>query len=243
MGVVLLPTMARHLRGGRADLALYWQNRGVELAMLLTLPAAVALLVISTPIAIALFEGGAFSRASSTAVGMVLIAFGAGLPAFILNKVLTPAFFAREDTATPMRFAVFTLVIDLALAISLFFAFGVVGIAIGTAAAAWINTGLLVWALSARGHFQLDARTLDRLWRIAAASVVMGVALFGLLQLVGPWFDSGGLMKFAGLGVLCFGGLAVYAVAALLLRATSASELKQQFRRGRSVTPSEPPPA
>ena len=237
MGVVLLPTMARHLRGGREDLALYWQNRGVELAMLLTLPAAVALLIISTPVAIALFEGGAFDRASSTAVGVVLVAFGAGLPAFILNKVLTPAFFAREDTATPMRFAIFTLAIDLALAISLFFAFGVVGIAIGTAAAAWINTILLVWALSARGHFQLDPRTLDRLWRIAAASVVMGAALFGLLQVVRPWFDGGGLMKFAGLGALCFGGLGVYAVAALLLGATSAKELKEQFRRERGTTP------
>lgn len=236
MGVVLLPTLARHLRGGREDLARYWQNRGIELAMLLTLPAAVALLAISTEISIALFEGGAFDRASSNAVGLVLIAFGAGLPAFILNKVLTPAFFAREDTATPMKFAVATLVIDLALAIGLFFALGVVGIAIGTAVAAWINTAFLVWALSARGLFRPDARTLDKVWRIAAASVVMGAGLFGLKLLVAPWFDQGGLLKFLGLAIVCFGGLGLYAVAVLALKGTTLAELKEQFRRERGTS-------
>jgi len=235
MGVVLLPTLARHLRGGREDLALYWQNRGIELAMLLTLPAAVALLVISTPVSIALFEGGAFDRTASAAVGQVLIAFGAGLPAFILNKVQAPAFFAREDTATPMKFAVFTLVIDLALAVGLFFVLGVVGIAIGTAVAAWINCALLAWTLSARGLFKMDARTLDRLWRIGVASVVMGIALVGLRFAVDPWFDGGTAKKFAALGVLCLGGLGVYVAAAFALKATTLGELKEQFQRERRV--------
>ncbi len=244
MGIVLLPTLARHIRGGREDLALYWQNRGVELAMLLTLPAAVALLIISVPISIALFEGGAFSRESSEAVGHVLIAFGIGLPAFILVKVLQPAFFAREDTATPMRFAVATLVVDVALAVGLFFALGrdVMGIAIGTAAAAWLNVALLVWASRARGHFAMDSRTLDRLWRIALASLVMGAALWGLMQLVGGWLDEGTAKKFAALGALCFGGLIVYAVAVVALRGTTLGELKDQFRRERA-TRIDPPTA
>lgn len=239
MGVVLLPTLARHIRGGREDLALYWQNRGVELAMLLTLPAAMALLVIAVPISIALFEGGAFDRASSEGVGRVLVAFGAGLPAFILVKVLQPAFFAREDTATPMRFAVATLAVDVALAVGLFFALGrdVMGIAIGTATAAWINVALLVWASRARGHFALDARARDRVWRIALASLVMGAALWGLMQVVGPWFDQGAARKFAALGALCFGGLAVYAVAVVALKGTTLAELKDQFRRDRAVPP------
>lgn len=235
MGVVLLPTLARHLRGGREDLALYWQNRGIELAMLLTLPAAVALLLISTPVCIALFEGGAFHRADSEAVGAVLIAFGVGLPAFILNKVQTPAFFAREDTATPMRFAVITLVIDLALAVGLFFVLGIVGIAIGTAVAAWINCGLLAWTLNARGLFKLDPRTLDRLWRIAIASVIMGAGLVALRYGLDPWFDGSTVKKFAGLGLLCFGGLALYVVAAFALKATSLGELKEQFARERAI--------
>lgn len=235
MGVVLLPTLARHLRGGREDLALYWQNRGIELAMLLTLPAAVALVIIATPVSIALFEGGAFDRTASTAVGHVLVAFGFGLPAFILNKVQTPAFFAREDTVTPMRFAIITLVFDIALAVGLFFAFGVIGIAIGTAVAAWINCALLAWALHARGLFRLDARTRDRLWRILVASLVMGAALVALRFAVDPWFDGSTGKKFAALGLLVVGGLGVYALAAFALKATTPGELKEQFRRERGT--------
>jgi putative peptidoglycan lipid II flippase len=233
MGVVLLPTLARHLRGGREDLAHYWQNRGIELAMLLTLPAAVAVVIIATPVSIALFEGGAFDRTASTAVGHVLVVFGLGLPAFILNKVQTPAFFAREDTVTPMRFALITLAIDLALAVSLFFVLGIIGIAIGTVVAAWINCVLLGWTLNARGLFRLDPRTLDRLWRIAIASVAMGIALVALRFAVDPWFDQGTAKKFAALAVLCLGGLAVYTAAAFSLKATTLGELKEQFRRER----------
>ena len=234
MGVVLLPTLARHLRGGRADLALYWQNRGVELAMLLTLPATAALLTISREISIALFEGGAFSRASSEAVGLVLIAFGAGLPAFIINKVLNPGFFAREDTATPMKFAVATLAIDLALAVALFFVLGVVGIAIGTAVAAWINCALLWTTLHRRGHFALDPRAKDRLWRIAAASLVMGAALFALKLGLAGWFDRSSGARLAALAALCLTGLVVYAGAALALKATSLGDLKEQLRRSKT---------
>ncbi len=237
MGVVLLPTLARHLRGGRDDLAKYWQNRGIELAMLLALPAAMALILISTPVAIALFEGGEFNRASSEAVGAILIVFGIGLPAFILNKVLTPAFFAREDTASPMRFAIITLVIDIALSVGLFFVFGIIGIAIGTVAAAWLNCGLLATTLYARGHFRPDARTIDRVLRTIGASVVMGAALFGLLMLVRPWLDMGTTMKFVALGVLSLGGLVAYGAAALALGATSLAEMRSQTRRERAAAP------
>lgn len=231
LGIVLLPALSRHLRTDRLDLAQHWQNRSLELAMLLTLPAAVALLTISAPIAVTLFERGAFDHAASMQVATVLIAFGAGLPAFILNKVLTPAYFAREDTATPMRFAVGTLVLDVTLSVSLFFVLGVLGIAIGTSVAAWANVALLAWTLHQRGHFSLDPRARARLPRIAAASLAMGVVLLLLNQLLGAAFvgDSDSLKALALMG-LCVGGLAAYAVLAFIFRATTLGDLKAQLR-------------
>ena len=86
-----------------------------------------------------------------------------------------------------------------------------------------------------RGLYRIDARTLDRLWRIGAASIVMGVALVGLRFVVDPWLDQGTLKKVAALGLLCFGGLGIYAVAAFALKATSLGELKEQFRRERAA--------
>ncbi|NWH09155.1 MAG: murein biosynthesis integral membrane protein MurJ [Alphaproteobacteria bacterium] len=232
MGIVLLPMLARHLRAGRDDLALHWQNRGLEVSMLLTLPASVALMTISVPIAVALFERGAFTRADSVAVGTVLIAFGAGLPAFILNKVLTPGFFAREDTATPMRFAVLTLLLDVALSVGLFFLLGVIGIAIGTAVAAWANVALLWRTLASRGQFRLDDRVRDRLPRIVLASLGMGLILVGGTLAFASQLDAGALTQALVLACLCAGGLIAYALLALLLKATTIGELRQQFSRG-----------
>lgn len=237
LGIVLLPSLARYLRAGEMGHAQYWQNRAVELGMLFALPAAAALITISFPIAIALFERGAFTRESSMAVGQVLIAFGAGLPAFILNKVLSPAYFAREDTATPMRFAIITLCLDVTLGVSLFFMIGVAGIAIGTATTAWINAGLLGFTLLRRGHWVIDARLKDRLWRIAAAAALMGAALVALELLFASWVFAGGGRSLVAVTGLCGIGLGLYAAACLALRATTIRELAEQLRRKPGLAP------
>lgn len=232
MGVVLLPSLSRHLRGERLDLARYWQNRGIELSMLLTLPAAVALVTISQPIVVALFERGAFTREDSVAVANVLIAFGFGLPAFILNKVLTPAYFAREDTATPMRFAVVTLAMDVAMSVGFFFLVGVAGIAIGTSVAAWINVVLLWATLRKRGHVEVDDRLRERMPRIAAASLAMGAGLLALEWGLAPVIGTGALAPFLLLGALCGAGLGIYVICALAIRAATIGELRQALLRG-----------
>ncbi|HDL16512.1 MAG TPA: murein biosynthesis integral membrane protein MurJ, partial [Rhizobiales bacterium] len=102
IGVVLLPDLSRKLRASDGDGALHSQNRSLELSLLLTLPAAVALMVMPYPIIQVLFERGAFSEADTVATATALAAFAAGLPAFVLVKVFSPGFFAREDTRTPM---------------------------------------------------------------------------------------------------------------------------------------------
>src|SRR5918999_269288 len=105
IGVVLLPDLARKLRSGASAAAMASLNRGIELALLLTLTAAVALSVAAEPIIRVLFERGAFSATDTPPTAAALAAFAVGLPSFVLIKVFQPAFFAREDTATPMRFA------------------------------------------------------------------------------------------------------------------------------------------
>ncbi len=106
IGVVLLPDVSRHLRAGDHAAVMDSQNRSLEFAMLLTVPAAVALAVVPVEIVKGLFERGAFTAADTPATAYALAIFSLGLPSFVLIKVFQPAYFAREDTATPMRFAV-----------------------------------------------------------------------------------------------------------------------------------------
>ena len=231
LGIVLLPELTRRLRSGADAEAMFTLNRGLELSMLLTLPAAVALVVIPWPIVVVLFERGIFDRASSEATALALMAFAGGLPAYVLVKVLQPAFFAREDTVTPFRMAVATVAANIALSLILFWPLGHVGIALATTLSAWLNTALLGGALLRRGFLSPDARLKARLPRIALASLIMGAGLWALAAWLLPWFDAGQGWRIAGLALLVGGGLGLYALLAVTFGALRLDEIKALRRR------------
>ena len=178
IGIVLLPDLARALRAGREADANHAQNRSFEFAAALTLPAAVALFVIPGPIITVLFERGAFTAADTAATAPALAAYAAGLPAFVAIKVLQPAYFAREDTRTPMWYGGVSMLVNVAGAFLLFYFFGHVGIATATALSAWVNTVLLAWTLHRRGHLSADAVLKRRLPLLGIASLLMGGGLY-----------------------------------------------------------------
>ncbi len=230
-GVVLLPDLARKLRGGAEQAAMDSLNRGLEHALLLTLPATAALVAIPWPIIVVLFEHGAFDRAASDATAAALAAFALGLPAYVLVKVLQPAFFAREDTVRPLQMASASVAANIVLALILFWPLGHVGLALATALAAWLNAGLLALGLRRRGYIALDARFRQRLPRIVLASALMGAALWGGARLLAPWFDAALPLQASALALLVGAGLAGYAALALLLGAVRTQELKSFLAR------------
>ncbi len=230
-GIVLLPDLSRKLRAGAVTQAMYTFNRGLELALFLTLPATVALLVIPLPIIVVLFERGAFDRADSLATAWALGAFALGLPAFVLVKVLQPAFFAREDTVTPLRMALITVAANVVFSLLLFWPLRHVGLALATSLSAWLNAGLLVFALRRRRFLTVDARSKSRVPRIALTSVVMGIVLWAAFEWLEPWFDAAEPVRILGLLILVCGGLVVYGGLALALRAIAPADLASLLRR------------
>ncbi len=242
-GVVLLPELSRKLRAGDHDQALASLNRGIEFAMLLTLPAAVAIAVIARPIIVVLFERGAFDRLASEATVPALIAFALGLPAYVLVKVFQPAFFAREDTVTPLRFAAVSVALNIGLSLALFPWLAHVGIALATAVAAWGNVALLALRLARRGFWRGDSRLGARLVRILLASALMGLGLWFAAFWLDPWLDAGPALKVAALLLLVFGGLVAFAALALATGASSLAELKDLLRRRRGGPAEAAPPA
>ena len=235
-GIVLLPELSRKLRAGADGAAMYSLNRGLELSLLLTLPAALALAVIPWPIVIVLFERGAFDRAASDATAWALAAYAIGLPAFVLTKILQPAFYAREDTVTPLKMAVAGVVANIVLSLLFFWllrahGFGHVGLAMATSLAAWLTVLLLGVSLRARGFLSFDVRLRGRLPRIALASLAMGGVLWGLQSQLGTWFDQAIPVRVAGLVLLIGAGIGVYAGLAFALGAVNRAELAKMLRR------------
>jgi putative peptidoglycan lipid II flippase len=238
VGVVLLPDIARRLRAGDDAAVMDSQNRSLEFALMLTLPAAVALCVSAEPIVRVLFERGAFKAADSEATALALAAFAFGLPAFVLQKVFQPGFFAREDTRTPMIYAMINMALNTAGALALFYLFREVGwppflgIAVATTLAGWINALMLWGTLHRRGHYQTDARLARVLPLVMLASIVMGAALWLLGGMLAPYFEERQLIwvRFAALAGLVGTGLSVYG---LLIQLTGAIDLRKLGAYGR----------
>ena len=239
IGVVLLPDVARQLKAGNFAAVAESQNRSTEFSMLLTLPAAVALAVVPIPIISVLFERGAFTSADTLPTAYALGAYAAGLPAFVLAKVFAPAYFAREDTHTPMLYAVVNMIINVVLSLVLYFGFRSIGwmphlgLAIATTAAGWINALQLWWTLHQRGQFATDAKLRRTLPMIVVSSIVMAGVLWGLALVLQPYFarDAGLFVRVAALMGLVTAGLAVYGGMVLATGIFRVREIKALMRR------------
>ena len=240
IGVVLLPDVSRHLRAGNHAAVMDSQNRSLEFAMLLTVPAALALAVIPFSIVSVLFERGAFTAADTPKTALALAIFALGLPAFVLIKVFSPAYFAREDTKTPMRFAVISLTANTLGSIALFFLFRWLGwmphlgIAVATTLGGWMNAGMLWRGLKQANHFVADDRLLKSLPLIVLASIIMAVALLIGAEVLAPWLSAGHgfLIRAGALGVLVAWGGLVYFLATHFTGAFRLGALSAAMRGG-----------
>ena len=231
MGVALLPALSRRLRAGDEAGARTSLNRAIEIAAFLTLPAAFALAVIPQFLISGLFERGAFTAETTEQVALALRMFAYGLPAFVLLKILTPAFFAREDTKTPMIFAGLSAFINVTLGVYLFFTIGFYGLALATSVAAWVNVICLAWLLIKDESFSPDMRLLSRLPRIAMASAAMAVGLIAIATPMLKYLTGNFAKDFIVLGAVCGIGFIIYAAAAALLRAFNMSDIRDALKR------------
>ena len=231
MGVALLPSLSRSIRAGREGEAKTTLNRGLEISLFLTLPAAVALYVIPDFLISGIYQRGAFTADTTTQVAKALRWFAMGLPAFVLLKVLTPAFFARENTRTPMIWAGISAALNLSLGYTLFKTIGFHGLALATSIAAWVNVIGLSILLARSGDLTLDARLKKHLPRVLIASIVMGAGLWWVRDHLPELGASNILMDFVWLFLVAGAGVTLYAIAATLLRAYDTADIGKAFSR------------
>jgi putative peptidoglycan lipid II flippase len=246
IGTALLPLLARQLRAGQAQSAMANQNRAIEFGLMLSLPAALALWLLADPLIRTLFERGRFGPDDTLRTASALAAFAVGLPAFVLVKALTPGFFAREDTRTPLYIATTAIVVNIAL--NIVFLYGTtlaqVGIALASSLSGWLNAGMLAIVLRRREQWVPDERLVSRSIRMVGATVGMGLALWrALVWLAQPLAHANFLGVVAALSV-CVLGAVVYAALGALLGVVKLSELRFVMRRQpglSSIDPGEQP--
>ena len=239
VGTALLPTLSRQVHGLTPREAVGTLNRAIEYALLLTLPAAMALIVCDLPIIAVLFGRGAFAPAAVLKSAQALAAYATGLPAFVLVKVLVPAFFARGDTGTPVRIGMAAVALNLVLNLAFMVPLQHLGPPLASALAAWANAAALAAVLHRRGHLAVDAVLRRRVPRMLGASVVMVMALWVMQRTVYAALNTGGGhgLRWIGLALLVSGGMAAYGIVGQAFGAFSVGDVLQRLARRRRPAP------
>lgn len=231
LGTAILPALSRYLSREEDEEAARLQSNAIELAMLLTVPCAVALFFTGTAFVRVFMAGQEFTQADATTTGMVVSALVIGLPAYVLVKVLTPNFFARKDTRTPVITAAISLLVTIGLNLALVPIYGVVALGLAGAVGAWVNIALLGCILAVRGFFRLPVRVVGRLIRIAIAAAIMGGALYALMTQIDPWFVGTILEKIGGIAAILAVGAVSYGAAGAALGILDKATVTRLMRR------------
>lgn len=230
VGTALLPLLSRQAAAGEDAAARQSLNRALELGLLLALPAMAACLAMPDLLVAGLFERGAFTAADTQATAMTLTAYALGLPAYVMMKVLGPAFFARSDTVTPLKIALVTVVVNMALNLALMWHLQQVGLALATALSSWLSAILSMWLLHRRGWLDADARLRRSASKAVFASALMAGVLVAVSTALAPLAGEGEAMRAIGLVILVVMGLLTYAVLAQVTGLARLRDLKAMMR-------------
>jgi putative peptidoglycan lipid II flippase len=239
VGTALLPTLSRQVRGGQASDAAVTLNRALEFALMLTVPASLALAVAARPIIFVLFGHGAFDAEAVILSSQALVAYATGLPAFVLVKVLVPAFFARGDTAMPVRVGIASVILNLALNLVFMAPLQHLGPPLASSIASWFNVAALAVVLRRRGHLAVDATLRRHVPRMLLAGVAMAAMLWAFEAFGLPALEAVPMrgMRVIGLALLVGLGLAGYGAAGQAVGAFDISAVAARFARRRKPAP------
>lgn len=238
VGVAMLPRLSRLVQAEDQSGARGALDEAVNLSMAFTLPAAAAMLAMPVFMLDGLFARGEFTAEDARNGGLALFHYGWGVPAFVLAKIYAPAFFAREDTRAPMRFAIISMAINIALGAALFFGLralgypGFPGLAIATSVAAWVNVLMMIASLARRGAYTPSAKATWRLTRIVLVSAALGAVLW-FATANRAWLEAQFGSKEAAVALLILGGGIGYFVVLFLTGSVTFSEVRGAFRRER----------
>lgn len=231
LGTAILPMLSRHIHTGDGAEAQRLQASAFEIGTLLTLPAAAALAVCAPAFCTAFFVGGKFTPADGAIMAQIVVALVAGLPAYVIVKILNPGFFAREDTRTPVWTALISLVFNIVLNVWVVRQWGIVGLAAATACSASLNCLLLYVILHRRGWFHFTTRLASRIARQLVATAAMAALLYWLTPQLAAHYTGSWFARAWSLALLVAAGGTVFFAVAFAVGAIDKSVLAQLRRR------------
>ncbi|KPW70127.1 Protein MurJ -like protein [Pseudomonas syringae pv. coriandricola] len=217
LGTILLPILSKtYAQRDRQEYSriLDW---GLRLCFVLVLPCTLALGLLAEPLTVSLFQYGKFDALDSAMTQRALVAYSVGLLGIILIKVLAPGFYAQQNIRTPVKIAIFTLIVTQLLNLVFIVPLQHAGLALAISVGACINAGLLFWQLRKQQLFQPQPGWTKFLFKLVIAVAVMSAVLLGLMHFMPAWGEGQMLERFLRLGALVAAGVVTYFAMLLLL--------------------------
>ncbi len=232
VATTLLPLLARYVAAGKEDNVRHYTSRAIEFCLVLGLPSTLGLILAAQPIIQTLFQHGAFSATDATATAKTLAAYSLGIPAFLLVKVFASSFFARHDTATPVKIAVIAMIVNVILSVTLLGPMQHIGIALANSSAVWTNAMLLFIQLRRKHGAIGDAKLAKRLPRLFLCATLMGGVTWVLSLATENWFNASHLScELLGLAVIIGGSGLIYGLSLQLTGAMRFQDLLAILKR------------
>ncbi len=235
ISVALLPILSKSLKAGNTLEAARTQDKAVEYGALLSIPAAAALITLAAPVINILFERGRFTTQDTAMTALAVQAYSLGLPAYVLVKALTPNFFARGNTKTPVKYSIVVFATNLLFSLLLMQKFGHIGIATATSIAAYVSLGQYIHGLKKRGYWQFSRAMKIKIAKIIFCSAFMSACLYGAEQALVlarlNWLALSVWLKTAIFGGLCILGVASFFIMAKLTGTIRLSDIIGLLKR------------
>ena len=225
LATVILPNLSRQFTRGDDEMFSRTLDWALRLVWMIALPAALALAVLATPLLATIFLYGEFGEHDLAMASQSLIAYSFGLIAFILIKILAPAYFSRQDTKTPVKIGIVAMLVNLGLNLLLMGPMGHTGLALATSVAAFVNAGLLYLGLKRRKIYHSTTNWLSLGVKVLIACVVMCVVLIILDRYFGDWYGAPISSRVGITALLVGSGIAVYFICLIALGIRSSDVL------------------
>lgn len=238
VGTALLPMLSRAISGDKLEEARELYNRAMEYCLLLAIPAATGLAVLGWPIVVTLFHHGEFSWHAAEMSTLVVTSYCAGMPAYIAIKIFSTAFWAKQDTMTPVKISVATTIFNILFSLWLVFGakIGVIGIAIGTSLTGWLQIALFIYVLRHRADARFDARFMKNIVKIIGAAALMALGLYlarGQVEgLYAAEISENEILQIVGLAGLVITGIIIYAFSIMATGVIKPADMKRYFKKG-----------
>ncbi len=232
IGTVILPSLSRQHVNKNSEQFSATMDWALRCILLVAIPAAIALMMLSAPILSTLFEYGKTTANDIAMSSLSLKAYAIGLLAFMLIKVLAPGYFSRQDTKTPVKIGIIAMFVNMVLNLLLVIPFhfywqiGHVGLALATSLAAFLNAGLLYRGLRKDKHYHPNKGWGIYIARLFFANVLMAILLFFAISYIDSWSDLSAVQRVINISVICISGLSIY-VSALFLVGFRINHIKK----------------